>query len=309
MQKLTIATRQSPLAVAQALIVKNQLLEKVPNLEINLLKLQTTGDQILNSSLSKIGGKGLFIKELQQALIDGKADLAVHSLKDIPYNQIENLQIVAICERSSPFDAFISNKFSNLNDLPETAKIGTSSLRRSLQLLAKFPNLEITPLRGNINTRLAKLDAGEFDAIILANAGLMRLTLQHRISEILPPEIMLPAAGQGALAIEMCKNHPLIDKIKMLNHQPSVICCLAERKVCEILQSDCSTPLASFAQILGENLKLSSLIASNKNNQIIKSTEQITLTAELELSQALKLGETVAQNLIAKGAFNLLAKL
>ena len=230
LQKIIIASRESLLAMWQAKYIQRRLGELYPQTEISILGMTTRGDQILDQSLSKIGGKGLFIKELEQALEDGRADIAVHSMKDMPMNVPEGFKLAAITEREDPRDAFVSKRYASLAQLPQGSVVGTSSLRRESQLLAQFPHLQVQPLRGNVQTRLRKLDEGQYAAIILAAAGLKRLELSDRITALLDPEQSLPAVGQGALGIE-CRHNDMdtIQMLSVLNHEATVIRCIAER--------------------------------------------------------------------------------
>ena len=229
-RKLTIASRESALAMWQAKHIQATLPQLYPQCEITILGMTTKGDQILDKTLSKIGGKGLFIKELETALQENRADLAVHSIKDVPMDLPDGFALVAIGERANPFDAFVSNQYERLEDLPKGAVVGTSSLRREAQLRARFPHLNIKSLRGNVQTRLNKLDNGDYDAIILASAGLERLALNHRIRTILSPADSLPAAGQGALGIEIATHRQdLVEVLLPLNHPKTAACVTAER--------------------------------------------------------------------------------
>jgi len=251
-----IATRESRLALWQAEHVRD-LLQSRFSRTVELLGMTTKGDQILDRALSKVGGKGLFVKELEVALEEGRADLAVHSLKDVPMELPEGFELACVLEREDPRDAFVSPHHASLADLPQGAVVGTSSLRRLAQLRALRPDLTIEPLRGNLDTRLRKLDEGQYAAIILAAAGLKRLGLTDRIRQIIEPDVMLPAAGQGALGIEICRNHTeLHEKLGTLTHQPTLLAVLAERAVSRSLGGSCSMPLAAFAQWDGSELKL-----------------------------------------------------
>lgn len=302
--KLRIATRKSPLALWQANHVKNQLLAVHPHLEIELLEMSTQGDKILDTPLAKIGGKGLFVKELEQGLLGGSADLAVHSMKDVPVELPDGLHLAVILEREEPFDAFISNKFNNLDELPPNAKVGTASLRRQCQLLAKYPNFQIFPLRGNVGTRLQKLDNGEFDAILLAAAGLIRLGLKDRIKQFLSPDQSLPAIGQGAIGIE-CRTDDAQanDLLKVLNHPETECRVKAERAFNQTLQGGCQVPIAGFAELQGNQLHLRGLVGSEDGKQMIYN--------EIfgEAKDAEQLGISLAEQLLAQGAGELLQTL
>ncbi|MDB5967528.1 MAG: porphobilinogen deaminase [Polaromonas sp.] len=247
-KKVTIATRESRLALWQARHVKS-LLESRLGWQVELLGMTTQGDQILDRSLSKVGGKGLFVKELEIALEEGRADLAVHSLKDVPMDLPEGFALGCVLDREDPFDAFVSGRFASLADLPEGAIVGTSSLRRLVLLKALRPDLRIQPLRGNLDTRLRKLDEGHYDAIVLAAAGLKRLALQERIRAVFTPADMLPAAGQGALGIEVRADRAdLLDALGALAHQPTWLAVTAERCVSRAMGGSCSMPLAAFSR-------------------------------------------------------------
>ncbi|MCW8444957.1 hydroxymethylbilane synthase [Fluoribacter gormanii] len=300
---LRIATRQSPLALWQANHVRDLLLEKWPNLQIELLPMSTSGDKFLKDKLLAVGGKGLFVKELEEALMDKRADFAVHSSKDMPAEFPEGLGLAAICKRDNPFDVFVSYQHTDLQTLPPQSIVGTSSLRRQSQLLAYRPDLRVKPLRGNINTRLEKLKAGEFQAIILAAAGLERMGFTNIITEQLSAQIMLPACGQGALAIE-CRSddHEMRALLAELNDPVSSICVHAERKVNALLGGNCHVPLAVFCVPVKNNqLSLQAKVLTLDGSQIIKS-EQIG-----PLEQATHLAELCAQSLQAQGAANILA--
>jgi hydroxymethylbilane synthase len=247
---IRIATRQSPLAIQQASFIQAQLQKLAPKVRIELVGLSTEGDRFLATPLAKIGGKGLFVKELEQAMLDGRADIAVHSMKDVPVVITAGLTIKAICERHDPRDALVTNRFNSLQELPRGAVVGTSSLRRACQLASLRPDLKIVSLRGNVNTRLRKLDAGEFDAIVLATAGLKRLNLAERITQLLKPPEFIPAVGQGALGIE-CRSdalalHPLLEK---LLHEETSQCVQAERAMNYYLQGGCQVPIAGYATV------------------------------------------------------------
>jgi len=246
--KLTMATRESRLALWQANHIKNQLEQNGFEIEIN--GMTTEGDQRLDITLNEIGGKGLFIKELEHALLEGRADLAVHSMKDVPMDLAEDFRIVAITEREDVRDAFVSNNYDNLESLPEGSRVGTSSLRRQAQILKKFPNLIVLPLRGNLDTRLRKLDNGDYDAIVLAAAGLKRLDMTNRIRNYIDPKVILPAPGQGALGIEILRNrHDLVEKLGILTHIESTICVVAERAFSRRMGGSCRLPIAALAEI------------------------------------------------------------
>ncbi len=302
--KLVIATRASRLALWQAEHVRDLLIGLYPECQVSLLKLTTRGDQILDRTLSKVGGKGLFVKELETALLDGRADLAVHSLKDVPVDLKYPFALPVILKREDARDAFVSNEFDSLDQLPSGSVVGTSSLRREAQIRQMYPSLVVQPLRGNLDTRLAKLDRNEYAAIILAAAGLTRLGLESRIRSYLSPEQSLPAAGQGALGIEV-----MADRAEMhawlapLTCASTAACALAERTVSQVLGGSCQVPLAAYAQTNGSVLTIRALVAEPDGSTIIRSE------ASGSIDSALQLGEQVAQALLEKGAKAILAKL
>lgn len=268
--RLVIATRESRLALWQAHHVQGRLLETFDHLQVDLLGMTTRGDQILDRSLSKIGGKGLFVKELEFALEDGRADLAVHSLKDVPMVLPAGFVLGAILEREDPLDALVS-QYADVAALPRGAVVGTSSLRRQAALLRARPDLRIEPLRGNLDTRLGKLDAGGYDAIVLAAAGLRRLGLESRIRAVLPLELSLPAPGQGALAIEIVERRDDVQAlVSALHHAPTAICVQAERAVARALGGSCEIPLAAYAQLHGARLILRAAVASPLTFEMIE---------------------------------------
>ncbi|MDR3490564.1 MAG: hydroxymethylbilane synthase [Gammaproteobacteria bacterium] len=302
--QLTIATRESPLALWQANWVKIQLEKYHPELEIKLLGMTTQADRLSFISLAEMGGKGLFVKELEEALLDGRADIAVHSLKDMPVILPSGLYLSAVCEREDAHDAFVSNQFNALDELPAGAIVGTSSLRRQSQLLFLRPDLIVKKLRGNVNTRLAKLDKKEFDAIILASAGLKRLNYENRIREFLSYDQFLPAMGQGALGIE-CRENDAVTRALMapLNHVATQICVSAERAMCQRLEVGCQVPVAAFAEIKNEKLILNGLVASVDGSVILQAVH------EDSLGNAKALGFKVAEDLLSQGAGAILKSL
>ncbi|MGK0674684.1 MAG: hydroxymethylbilane synthase [Halothiobacillaceae bacterium] len=301
-QTLRIATRKSPLAMWQTEDVARRLKALHPALQVEYLKLTTQGDQMLNSPLAKIGGKGLFVKELEVGLLEGRADIAVHSMKDVPMTFPEGLRLAAILEREDPRDAFVSNRYTSPDELPEGAIVGTSSLRRKMQLLQAYPHLRVDVLRGNVNSRLAKLDAGQFDAIILACAGLRRLGLAERIRMALPPEVSLPAIGQGAVGIE-CRTHDaaIEDLIAPLNCRDTHDCVMAERAMNTRLNGGCQVPIAGFAVLEGDTLWLRGLVGSLDGQQILRAE------GRAHRLDAHALGVRVAEELLARGADAILA--
>ncbi len=305
LSRIVIATRESELALWQARHIEARLRALHPGIETRLLGMTTEGDRKLGTSLARIGGKGLFVKELELALESGDADIAVHSMKDVPMNLEPGFAIAAITEREDPRDAFVSNKYRILDDLPAGSVIGTSSLRRESQLRARYPGIRIEPLRGNVQTRLRKLDEGHYAAIILAAAGLKRLGLAARITGVLEPSHALPAVGQGALGIE-CRSEreDIIAALAPLNHADTRWCVEAERALSRALAGSCQVPLGGFAEISGGRARLRGFVASPDGTRMV-SDEASASSA----SAAQDLGNAVAQRLIAKGAREILAAL
>lgn len=308
---ITIATRESPLALWQAEFIKTQLQHYYPNLTVNLLGMTTKGDQILDSPLSKIGGKGLFVKELESSLLDGRADLAVHSMKDVPMHFPEGLELGVICKRHNPFDALVSHHYASLDDLPQGAVVGTSSLRRQSQLLLLRPDLVVKSLRGNVNTRLRKLDDGEYDAIILAASGLQRLGMDDRITAIIDDKQSLPAVGQGALGIEVrCSDSAIKQLLSVLIDPESTLTVAAERAMNTRLNGGCQVPIAGFAQLEQQQLQLSALVAEPDGSLVLRSSASINIDTDdylQHVSAAEALGVKVADDLLAQGAEQILA--
>ncbi len=301
---IRIATRQSPLALWQAKHVAERLQQAFPGLKTELVKMVTRGDKILDAPLAKVGGKGLFVKELEQGMIDGIADIAVHSMKDVPVEFPEGLHLAVILNREDPTDAFVSNRYKSLAELPANARIGTSSLRRQCQIKAQFPNAEILSLRGNVNTRLAKLDADEYDAIILASAGLKRLGLGERITKGLDSTESLPAIGQGAIGIECRIDDAEIHAyLKVLHDEETSLRVRAERAMNARLNGGCQVPIAGFAEIKGDKLWLRGLVGSPDGAKIYRAE------AEASFEQAEQLGIQVANDLLAQGAEQILREL
>lgn len=300
---LTIATRKSPLALCQAEWVRDQLKKLHPHLTIEFLTITTQADQWLDVTLRQIGGKGLFVKELEEALLDQRADIAVHSMKDVPMSLPEDLILPVISAREEPRDAFVSTKYTSLAALPQNASVGTSSLRRQTQIKAIRSDLSLTDLRGNVNTRLAKLDQGQFDGIILAAAGLKRLGLDDRIRALLSVEQILPAAGQGALGIECRANDKAVRAlIDPLHHPKTADCVLAERAVCRQLNGGCQIPIGAYATLRDDVLSLQALVASHDGLRIVRS--HVIGLAE----QAENIGKRAADELIQKGADKILSE-
>lgn len=331
---LNIATRQSPLALWQAEHIRDRLLALYPELTINLLKIVTKGDKILDTPLAKIGGKGLFVKELEQALYDGQADIAVHSLKDVPMQLPEGLTLGVYCKRAAPTDAFVSNTYQSIDALPQGAIVGTASLRRQCQIKAYRPDLQIKSLRGNVGTRLAKLDAGDYDAIILATSGLQRIKLDARIRGELDIDTCLPAVGQGALAIECRDNDAnVLALLAPLNDDKARLRLIAERALNRHLEGGCQIPIAAYAVLQvtdsenhsgadtnhqndkngnndeGDSLWLRGRVGVEDGSVLLKSDKRITLigTQEAREMQANQLGIDVATMLLAEGAGAILA--
>jgi hydroxymethylbilane synthase len=301
MTTIRIATRESQLALWQAYFIKAELEHHHPEIVVEILGMKTKGDKILDVPLAKVGGKGLFVKELEQAMLEDRADIAVHSMKDVPMEFPEGLGLSVICEREDPSDAFVSNHYNNLDELPQGAKVGTSSLRRQLQIKALRPDLQLLDLRGNVNTRLAKLDAGLYDAIILASAGLMRLDFHDRIKSRLTDEQCLPAGGQGAVGVE-CR---LSDAATMallapLHHADTADRVMAERALNKHLEGGCQVPIACFAELEGDQLWLRGLVGEVDGSRV--------LTTEIRGSRedAESLGIAAAEDLLAQGAGEIL---
>lgn len=304
MKTLKIATRQSPLALWQAEHIRARLEAMHADLTVELVTFVTQGDKILDTPLAKIGGKGLFVKELEAALIDGRADLAVHSMKDVPMALPEGLSLAVICEREDPLDAFVSNHYASFADLPQGAKVGTSSLRRKCQILKARPDLEIIDLRGNVGTRLSKLDDGQYDAIILASAGLKRLGLAERIRHTIQPDVSLPAVGQGALGLECrSQDQAVLDLILPLMHAETNVCVRAERAFNAYLEGGCQVPIAGYATLQNGQLQIEGRVGSVDGQTILKAV-QFGAPEQAEM-----LGEELAKALLAQGAGELLKAL
>lgn len=302
-QQLRIATRESPLALWQAEHVAGLLERAHPGLRVELVRMTTQGDRILDAPLAKIGGKGLFVKELEQSLLEGRTDIAVHSMKDVPVELPPGLHLPVVLEREQPCDAFVSNRYRHLDDLPEGARLGTSSLRRQAQLQARRPDLRIVSLRGNVGTRLRKLDDGEYDAIILACAGLMRLGLEDRIRDRLGPDICLPAIGQGAIGIECRANDARINAlIAVLDHVPTHVCVSAERALNARLDGGCQVPIAAHAVLTDGRLHLDALVGRPDGKEVIR------VAGDAASADAVALGTRLAEDLLARGAAAILAE-
>ncbi len=307
--KVIIGTRGSKLALWQAEWVKSQLQKRNPGLEVELNKIKTTGDKILDVPLAQVGGKGLFVKEIEEALLRGEADLAVHSMKDVPTEFPEGLHLAVICEREDPRDAFLAQmqdgrfRIAGFSDLPIGAAVGTSSLRRACQLLSFRPDLKIVQLRGNLDTRLRKLDEGQFDAIILAAAGVKRLGWADRITEVISPGTSLPAIGQGAVGIECRTGDAFInDLIAPLNHADTSVCVRAERACLKRLEGGCQVPIAAHARIEGGKIVIDGLVGSVSGDRIVRAH------AEGDRKDAETLGTGLAGDLLSRGADKILAE-
>jgi hydroxymethylbilane synthase len=303
-ETVRIATRKSPLALWQAEEVARRLKAHHPNVDVVLVGMRTKGDKVLDSPLAKIGGKGLFVKELEQGLLDGSADIAVHSMKDVPIGFPQGLHLPVILQRDDPRDAFVSNHFATISTLKPNAKIGTSSLRRQCQIKYAHPRFRLENLRGNVNTRLDKLDSGYFDAIILASAGLKRLGLKSRISDYLDTAICLPAIGQGAIGIECRSDDSRVQQlIGSLHDTQTASCIRAERAINERLSGGCQVPLAGFAEIGDKGIHIRALIGYPDGTGIIRGEARGSLT------DATDLGLQIAEDLLAQGAVKILRTL
>jgi hydroxymethylbilane synthase len=299
-----IATRESRLALWQAEHVKGRLEAVYPGCRVELLGMTTRGDQILDRPLANVGGKGLFVKELEAALLEGRADIAVHSMKDVPMVMGEEFSLACVTAREMPFDAFVSTRYASLDDMPPGAVVGTSSLRRESQIHALYPFLAVASLRGNLDTRLRKLDEGQFDAIILAAAGLRRLGMESRIRAILPAEVFLPAAGQGALGIEcLASRADLIACLQALADASAGACVTAERTFSRTLAGSCETPLGAFGEMRAGHVCLRGFVALPDGSRVVRGQR------EGVASDAESLGRALADDLLAQGAGEILAEL
>ncbi len=309
---IRIATRRSPLALWQAEHVAKRLQETFPECRTELVKMTTQGDRILDAPLAKIGGKGLFVKELEQGMLEDLADIAVHSMKDVPVEFPDGLHLAAILSREDPTDAFVSNHYQTLEALPANARIGTSSLRRQCQIKELYPDAEILSLRGNVNTRLSKLDAGEYDAIILASAGLKRLGMAGRITQCLDTSVSLPAIGQGAIGIE-CRTDDLEINamLKVLHDMETGLCVTAERAMNARLNGGCQVPIAGFAQLQSDQLVMRGLVGNPDGTVIYRATRTVDLGNDPGLvdDKVANLGKLIAEDLLAQGADKILQAL
>ena len=303
-ETLRIATRKSQLALWQAEYVRDVLLQYHPDLNVELVKMTTQGDKILDTPLAKVGGKGLFVKELEAGLLSGDADIAVHSMKDVPVELPDGLHLSVICPREDPRDAFVANNYASFETLPKGARLGTSSLRRQCQLAAQRPDLNIIDLRGNVNTRLQKLDNGDYDAIILAAAGLKRLGMDNRITEYLSPEVSLPAIGQGAVGIECRQDDDWVNELLApLNDRDTAIRVKAERALNHRLQGGCQVPIAGYAELSHGVILLRGLVGTVDGSQIIHGE----IAGQPE--DAEYLGRVLAEDLLSRGADEILESL
>ena len=301
---LRIATRKSPLALWQAEHVKTRLMQAHEGLQVELVTFTTQGDKILDTPLAKIGGKGLFVKELEMAILEGKADIAAHSIKDVPMDFPEGLFLSTILEREEPCDAFVSNQYDSVQNLPQGAVVGTCSLRRKSQLLSKRPDLKIKDLRGNVNSRLEKLDKGDYDAIILACAGLVRLEMANRIKQRISSSWILPAVGQGAVGLEARKDDKeTLELISVLHHEDTADRVTAERALNKRLKGGCQVPIASYAMLDGDTLHLQALVGEPDGSLIVQGD------ISGHRSEGEQLGAKLADDLLSRGAKEILEKL
>ena len=302
--EIRIATRSSPLALWQAEEVARRLMLLHPGLNVLLVQMKTQGDKLLDAPLSKAGGKGLFVKELEVGILEGRADIAVHSMKDVPVDFPEGLELQVIMQREDPRDAFVSNQYDSLASMPAGKRVGTSSLRRQMQIREVYPQLEIDWLRGNVNTRLAKLDEGDYDAIILASAGLIRLGFEQRIKRALEPEECLPAIGQGAIGIEVRSDDKAVKElIEPLAHADTMSCIAAERAMNQALSGGCQVPIAGFAQLTNGRIYMRGMVGEPDGSRILRA--EINGSAR----QAASLGKRLAADLLAQGAADILRRL
>ncbi len=305
-REITIATRESALAMWQAHHVRDRLAALYPRLTIHILGMTTEGDRRLGSSLAKIGGKGLFVKELETAMAEGRADLAVHSMKDVPMHLPEGFCLAAILAREDARDAFVSTRYRALSDLPAGARVGTSSLRRESQIRARYPRLDVLPLRGNVNTRLRKLDEGQYEAIILASAGLKRLGFANRIASLLEPEDSLPAVGQGALGLEcLASRVDLAALVQPLADPVTTFCVRAERAASRALAGSCTVPLGAFAVPTTDGVRMTGVVASPDGSRMARAEVRVQDRA----GDPEALGNLLAERLAAGGAREILAAL
>lgn len=304
LSELRIATRSSQLALWQAEEVARQLKPIYPDLKVTLVQMKTRGDKLLDAPLAKVGGKGLFVKELEIGILEGRADIAVHSIKDVPVEFPEGLELAVIMEREDPRDAFVSNRYDSLASMPEGSVVGTSSLRRQTQIREAYPQLRIEWIRGNVNTRLGKLDSDEFDAIILACAGLIRLGFEHRITQPLEPEDCLPAIGQGAVGIELRSDDLAVKQLLApLGHADTASRVAAERALNEALNGGCQVPIAGFAELDDGRIYLRGLVGEPDGSRILRAE------ASGKVEDAVGIGRLLAEDLLAQGADQILERL
>jgi hydroxymethylbilane synthase len=302
--KIRIVTRESPLAMWQANFVQEALIALYPKTQVDILGITTEADRLLESSLESLGGKGAFVKELEQALLNNRADIAVHSMKDVTISLPAELCVPVVLEREDPRDVMVSNRYSSFTDLPKGARVGTSSLRRKCQLMARRPDLKITDMRGNVGTRLQKLDEDQFDAVILAAAGLKRLGLVSRITEFFSTQSLVPAISQGALGIEIrTDNQDVLAMIEPLNHQTTQLCVNAERAINRRLGGDCHVPIGGHAEISGAQLTLNALVGRLDGSEIIQSSYSGSA------GDAESIGDKLGQELLDRGAGEILQAL
>ncbi len=300
-KSIKLGTRKSKLALAQSNWVKEQIEKKCPDCKVELVKITTKGDKILDVPLAKVGGKGLFVKEIEEALLRNEVDMAVHSLKDVPTEVPEGLEVSVFPQREDPRDAFLSVKFSSFDEMPKGSKIGTSSLRRMAQIKKAWPDKECISLRGNLDTRIRKLEEGEFDAIILAVSGLRRLGLEDKITQIIPEDIMLPAVGQGSLGIEFrSADQPMKEILAAIHHEPTAVCVKAERAFLETLEGGCQVPIGAFAKLQDDSLRLEGLVADEQGERIIKQEMMGPVDAPEEL------GKTLGRSILEAGGREIL---
>lgn len=303
MKTITIATRGSQLALWQAEYIKSRLQAEHEGLNVELKVIKTMGDKILDTPLAKIGGKGLFVKEIENALLDRSADLAVHSMKDVPMELPEGLILYATPEREEPFDALLSVKYNSIEELPQNAVVGTSSLRRKLQILNIRPDLIIKDLRGNINTRMRKLEEGEYDAIILAKAGVVRLNIMHLVKQTLTDDIMIPAVCQGTLGLEIREDdEDMKSLLNFIKHEETDIRTTAERKFLRTLEGGCQVPIAGYSTIEGDQISMNVMLSS------LDGKRELRDSATMHINDAEKLGQHLADNLIKQGGKEILAE-
>jgi hydroxymethylbilane synthase len=304
LSELRIATRSSPLALWQAEEVARRLKPIYPDLKVSLVQMKTRGDKLLDAPLAKVGGKGLFVKELEVGILEGRADIAVHSMKDVPVNFPDGLELVLIMQREDPRDAFVSNQYESLDSMPAGTLVGTSSLRRQTQIRERYPHLKIDWLRGNVNTRLRKLDDGEYDAIILACAGLIRLGFEHRITRSLEPEECLPAIGQGAVGIEVRSDDIAVKELLApLGHAETSLRIAAERALNETLNGGCQVPIAGYAVLDDGQIFLRGLVGEPDGSRILRAE------ASGKAEDAVSIGRQLAEDLLSQGADQILSQL